>query len=113
MNRRKRAYIDHVPRPAQEPVGYCWNATHYGQLAKTHMKSHGCIRKNCPFLERYSGTAGTYWEARANAGERRRGYQALRKQYLEGEISLKEYRARNAALQKKNGKGGRGACSRL
>jgi hypothetical protein len=44
---------------AENIIGYCHNATHWGWLSKNLLKKHQCLEKECPFFEQ--ANAG-YWE---------------------------------------------------
>ena len=96
--RRLPCYIDHIYRPAQEPVGYCWNATHYGMLSKSLIEKHGCIKKECKYLEKYMDTAEDYWGNKAKRAEEKKknnGKKKVKKEikrlFLERKISFKQY----------------------
>lgn len=34
-------------------IGYCHNKSHLGYLSITALKRHQCLKKNCPYLEKY------------------------------------------------------------
>ena len=54
-----KGYIDRVRRTSCTPCGYCHNARHRGLLNVVLLKSHRCVEKECPFLERYK--THSYW----------------------------------------------------
>ncbi len=43
-------------------IAYCHNNMHRGYLGPEHISEHGCIAKECKFLERYNEK--TYWARR-------------------------------------------------
>ena len=50
-------------QPSKEnAVAYCHNKSHKGLLTVKMMKNHECLRKQCPFLEKYEDRP--YWEER-------------------------------------------------
>jgi hypothetical protein len=51
--------IDGALAKADNIVGYCNNATHWGWLSKRLMKEHQCLEKECPYFEK---TNAGYWE---------------------------------------------------
>ena len=37
-------------------VAYCHSGQHQGFLSEKMLKAHGCLGKNCPYLEKYENT---------------------------------------------------------
>lgn len=90
--KRRYLYIDNVPRTAQEPVGYCWNALHPGMLSKGLVKSHSCLDKQCKYFEKYTLSANQFWEERNLKKEKSKEKKKLYKMYLNRKISLRQYK---------------------
>ena len=42
----------------QNVIAFCHSLAHTGRLSEKLLKQHGCIGKNCPFLEKYNHQ---YW----------------------------------------------------
>ncbi len=40
-------------------VAYCHSGQHQGYMSEKMLKAHGCLGKNCPYLEKYLDTP--YW----------------------------------------------------
>lgn len=50
-------------QPTKEKrAGYCHNKSHKGYLSVKMIKKHECLRKQCPFLEKYEDHE--YWKQR-------------------------------------------------
>ena len=39
--------------PKDNAIAYCHNKKHMGYLTATMLKQHECLKKECPFLEKY------------------------------------------------------------
>ena len=44
-------------------IAYCHSKQHQGFMSENIIKAHGCLRKNCPYLEKYENMQ--YWKDRA------------------------------------------------
>lgn len=47
-----RRYIDHQWRKSA-PTGYCHCESHRGYLDNGLIKRHNCLKKQCPFFQKY------------------------------------------------------------
>ena len=48
---------------ADRAIAYCHSAQHQGYISEKILKAHGCLGKNCPYLEKYEDKP--YWIERA------------------------------------------------
>ena len=70
LEKQKRVYklIDGAPLCERtRQVGYCWCDLHPGFLTTPLLKSHECLQKGCPFLERFEDK--DFWKQRAKTKE--------------------------------------------
>lgn len=75
--------------PAAVPVGYCHLHTHPGYLTTKLLKSHDCLKKQCPFLER--NHEHPIWNQKKCAKSQKKIGKILKKAYLIDQISRPAY----------------------
>ena len=51
----------------KKAVGYCHSGQHQGFMSEKMIKSHKCLAKNCPYLEKYENAE--FWIRRAQIKE--------------------------------------------
>lgn len=84
MSRKKPSYltIDRSPVKKDNVIGYCWNATHYGYITTSLIRTHECIKKRCPYLEKYEDSI--FWKKKTDSKElRKKNKIEKRNQYRE------------------------------
>lgn len=73
----------------ETPCGYCHFEEHEGFLKVEHVEKHRCAQKDCHYFERFNNHP--YWRQYEIEKETKRLLRILRKMYLGGELSKKEY----------------------
>ena len=53
--RKNGKFLGNQPKQAKA-VAYCHSGEHQGYLSEKMLKAHGCLGKNCPYLEKYENT---------------------------------------------------------
>ena len=56
-------------------VGYCHYRKHQGYLSLKQLKAHGCLGKQCPYLQKYEDHA--YWVRKAEIKELKKANKIL------------------------------------
>lgn len=67
------------PSP-QDAVGYCHYNLHRGYLSWKAIKSHDCLGKQCPYLEKYLDRP--VWVQRKKEQAKKKALKQMRKEYL-------------------------------
>ena len=49
--------------PKQKAIAYCHSGQHQGFMSEKMLKAHGCLGKQCPYLERYEDMP--FWKDKA------------------------------------------------
>jgi hypothetical protein len=65
----KKTFIDGADRRSP-PIGYCHNRIHKGYLDIGLLKKHGCLRKQCTFLQRFE--SNPFWMKREELRQKKR-----------------------------------------
>lgn len=73
------AFLQGQP-PKDKAIAYCHYSLHKGYLSARLLKLHGCLTKQCPYLEIY--TEKQFWKDR----KRRRNDKKLREYIKKGNI---------------------------
>lgn len=60
--RKNGKFLGNQPKQANA-VAYCHSGEHQGYLSEKMLKAHGCLGKNCPYLEKYE--KAQFWKDRA------------------------------------------------
>lgn len=71
-NKQKRIYkmVDGSQMCSEKRrLGYCWCDAHYGFLSKRLLDEHECLKKRCPFLEKFKSHG--FWINREMVTEKR------------------------------------------
>lgn len=59
-------------------IGFCHNVLHKGHLTKEILAKHECVRKECPYLEKYSEKG--YWKEFENKRRHKQEIQRIRQE---------------------------------
>ncbi|MDR0951492.1 MAG: helix-hairpin-helix domain-containing protein [Oscillospiraceae bacterium] len=73
----------------EKAIAYCDNATHWGYLTPKLMKSHQCLKKQCPYFRKEDVI---YWRELEEKRQRAKEHRAAKKLAAKGETDLEKAR---------------------
>ena len=59
--RKNGKFLGNQPKQSKA-IGFCHSAQHQGYMSEKMLKAHGCLGKNCPYLEKYEDMQ--FWKDR-------------------------------------------------
>ena len=60
--RKNGKFLGNQPKK-EKAIAYCHSGEHQGFLSEKMLKAHGCLGKQCPYLEKYEDKQ--FWKDRA------------------------------------------------